>query len=223
MGIGKQIEAAMIRANKKPVDIARHLNITESAVSQWFAKDAGPKTARLGDLAEYLETTVDFLTRDTAPTQGALFSPREPQTADAASSMRPSAPTRPDLPVWAAVEGGEDGAIIITSEPIDYIWRPDDMIRTRDGWAFYVIGSSMSPAIDHGDLVVVNPAKPIKGGVDCVFVHEQEDGTLLGMVKRLVRANSDRWTVKQFEPAKQFDLSRKKWAKAWRIVEKRYG
>ena len=51
MAIGKRIENAMIRAGKKPVDIARRLKITESAVSQWFAKDTGPKSVRLSELA----------------------------------------------------------------------------------------------------------------------------------------------------------------------------
>ena len=51
MGIGKRIEAAMLSAGKKPVDIARHFKITESAVSQWFAKDTGPKVTRYSDLA----------------------------------------------------------------------------------------------------------------------------------------------------------------------------
>ncbi|MGZ5906786.1 MAG: helix-turn-helix domain-containing protein, partial [Reyranella sp.] len=61
MAIGKRIESAMIRAGKKPVDIARRLKITESAVSQWFAKDTGPKSVRLSELASFLGTTVDYL------------------------------------------------------------------------------------------------------------------------------------------------------------------
>ena len=61
MAIGKRIENAMIRAGKKPVDIARRLKITESAVSQWFAKDTGPKSVRLSELASFLGTTVDSL------------------------------------------------------------------------------------------------------------------------------------------------------------------
>src|SRR5258708_6441350 len=61
MAIGKRIESAMIRAGKKPVDIAKRLKITESAVSQWFHKDTGPKSVRLSELASFLGTTVDYL------------------------------------------------------------------------------------------------------------------------------------------------------------------
>src|SRR5258708_8050341 len=71
MAIGKRIESAMIRAGKKPVDIARRLKITESAVSQWFAKDTGPKSVRLSELASFLGTTVDYLiTEHEAPLGG---------------------------------------------------------------------------------------------------------------------------------------------------------
>ncbi|HMJ99659.1 MAG TPA: helix-turn-helix transcriptional regulator, partial [Reyranella sp.] len=75
MAIGKRIESAMIRAGKKPVDIARRLKITESAVSQWFAKDTGPKSVRLSELAAFLGTTVDYLTSEHESASIAALSP----------------------------------------------------------------------------------------------------------------------------------------------------
>lgn len=128
-----------------------------------------------------------------------------------------------EVPVWASAEAGSDGAMVLTSEPIDYIRRSERMQGVKNPFAFYVIGSSMSPAIEHGDQVVVNPAVPVRPGVDCVFVHEDGSGTMLALVKRLLRSGPDSWRVRQFNPAKDFDLSKKKWAKALCITEKRYG
>src|SRR5260370_36927746 len=77
----KRNESSMNRAGKKPVDIARRLKITESAVSQWFAKDTGPKSGRLSELAAVLGTTVDYLTSEhesasiAAPSPGAAAMP----------------------------------------------------------------------------------------------------------------------------------------------------
>ena len=60
---------------------------------------------------------------------------------------------RTDLPVYASAEGG--AGIIITSEPIDFIRRPEPLLSVRDGYACYVIGDSMSPAYEQGDLLLV--------------------------------------------------------------------
>lgn len=93
----------------------------------------------------------------------------------------------------------------------------------RNPFAFYVIGDSMGPAIDHGDQVVVHPVQPPQPGRDCVFIHEDETGQMLALVKRLLKSNATSWRVRQFNPAKDFDLPKKKWAKALMIAEKRIG
>lgn len=221
MGIGRRIEEAMKDAKKNAADIARHLKITESAVSQWFAKDTGPKTGRLSDLASFLGTTVDRLTRD-QPEQRGLFSAapaRARQFAEAAAPP-PVPPDKPDIPVWASVAAGDgDGSMILTSEPIDYIRRSERTLTVPNPWAFHVIGDSMLERLASGDQVVINPAMPLLPMTDCVFVHQAEDGALYALVKRLLRANSDVWRVRQLNPAKDFELSRKKWTKAYRIAE----
>ncbi len=130
---------------------------------------------------------------------------------------------KPDVPVWASAEGGMDGAIILTPDPIDYIRRSERMLTVKNPFAFNVIGGSMSPAIEHGDQVVINPTLHARPGNDCVFVHEQGDGILLAVVKRLVRANMDHWKVKQFSPAEEFQLPKKKWVKVYVIAEIRRG
>lgn len=130
---------------------------------------------------------------------------------------------RRDIPVWASIEGGQDGAMILTESPIEYITRSERMASVRNPFSFYVLGGSMSPAIDHGDQVVVNPNIPVKTGKDCVFIQTAEDGSMLGMVKRLLRSTGDAWKVRQFSPERDFELSKKKWTKAFVITEIRRG
>ena len=130
---------------------------------------------------------------------------------------------RAEVPVWASAEAGSDGAMVLVSEPIDYIRRSERMQGVRNPFAFYVIGSSMSPAIEHGDQVVVNPSLLPSVGKDHVFLQTQEDGTILALVKRLLRVGATSWKVRQFNPPKDFDLPKSKWAKALMISEKRVG
>lgn len=124
-----------------------------------------------------------------------------------------------DLPVYASAEGG-GGALIITNEPIDFVRRPEPLVSVRDGYGCYVIGDSMSPAYEQGDLLLVHPGRPVRPGDDCVFVRDQGDGSLQGLVKRLLRITAEKWRVRQFNPAKDFDLDRGQWQKVQLIVGK---
>ncbi len=124
-----------------------------------------------------------------------------------------------ELPVYASAEGG-GGAIIITNEPVDYVRRPEPLLSVRDSYACYVIGDSMSPAYEQGDLLLIHPGRPVRPGDDCVFVRDPADGSQHALVKRLLRISSEKWRVRQFNPAKDFDLDRGQWQKAQLIVGK---
>ncbi len=166
-----------------------------------------PEAARHG-LAPLLGVSPDDL-RSTAP---------PPPPGEFRGGV-PRAAERTDLPVYASAEGG-GGAIIITNEPIDFVRRPEPLLSVRDGYGCYVIGDSMSPAYEQGDLLLVHPGRPVRAGDDCVFVRDPGDGSLHALVKRLLRITPEKWRVRQFNPAKDFDLDRSQWQKSQLIVGK---
>ena len=211
MAIGKRIESAMQRAGRKPVDIARHLKISESAVSQWFAKDTGPKSVRLSDLAAFLGTTVDYLISESEGPLGAAPTPQPPL------AMRANLP---DLAVYASAAGGPEGAWVLSADAIAWIHRDQRLVGVRDAFACYVVGESMFPAYEQGNLLLVNPAVPPNAGDDCLLIQEAPDGARYGLIKRLVRFNSTSWTVKQWNPDKTFTLPRKQWQRALLVIGK---
>ena len=214
MGIGKRIESAMMRAGKKPVDIARHLKISESAVSQWFSKDTGPKSVRLSDLAHFLSTTVDTLiTESDSPLGG-------PPSLPASAGPGLVRVERPDLAVYASAAGGPEGAWVLSSDAIAWIQRDQRLVGVRDAFACYVVGESMAPAYEQGNLLLVNPAVPPNAGDDCLFVQETADGQRYALIKRLVRFNATSWTVKQWNPDKTFSLPRRDWQRALLVIGK---
>ena len=210
MAIGKQIESAMIRAGKKPVDVAKRLKISELAVSQWFAKDTGPKSVRLSELASFLGTTVDYL----------ISEPRTPLEEPAALPPMTLRPDRPDLAVYASAAGGTEGAWVLSPDAIAWIRRDQRLLGVRDAFACYVVGKSMFPAYEHGNLLLVNPAVPPNAGDDCLLIQEVPDGSRYALIKRLVRFNSTSWTVKQWNPDKTFTLPRKDWQRAMLVIGK---
>ena len=120
---------------------------------------------------------------------------------------------RADLPVFASAEGGPSG-MIVTHDPIDWIVRPELLANVRDAFAVYVIGSSMEPRYEHGDMILVHPSRPVSREADVLLLSEMADGAHAGLVKRLVRWDESNWTVRQYNPQKEYDLPRSEWQRA---------
>ncbi len=219
---------------RKPIELARHLGLPPARVYEMQRGQRRLKTSEIPATAAFLGWPVDLLLAAmngrAAPGGGrAAGEPREARRGGLAEPPRqpmiavPFAAGRPDLPIWASAEAGDDGAIVITPDPIDYIHRPGHMASVRDPYGFIVVGSSMSPALEDGDLVIVNPVLRPRAGADCVFIHDQPDGAMKALVKRLVRPTADSWKVRQFSPPRDFDLSRRKWPRAAVISDIRRG
>ena len=204
----KWIAEQLDRPGYSQAGLARALGKDAAAVNRMLKGERQIKANELPTILGYLKAT--------PPDDGSgLYSQM--------ISAIPQSGDRPDVPVWASAEAGSDGAILLTTEPIDYIRRSERMQGVKAPFAFYVIGTSMSPAIEHGDQVVVNPTIPVRAGTDCVFIQEDANGTMLALVKRLLKTTTDHWHVRQYNPPKDFNLPKKKWAKALCITEKRYG
>lgn len=134
-----------------------------------------------------------------------------------APSLRIATDTK-DLPVYASAQGGP-GEMVVSYEPIDYVTRPEPLASVRDGYAMYVVGDSMSPAFEQGDLILVHPHVPYRPTDDVVIFRKSNEESAT-IVKRLVRATADQWTLMQFTPARTFSLSRKEWPQCHVIIGK---
>lgn len=185
------------------VELAQALEVN----LDWLRNERGPRTD-----AEVEESATELSSDDRQPLPASALPPPQTPLPDDRQRANP-------LPVWASAEGGEEGAMLITSGPIDYIPRPRSL-QVTGAFAVYLVGSSMSPAYEHGDMLYIHPHRPVQGGDDCLFIQQLDDGSLLGLAKRLVRRGTDKWRVRQFNPDKDFDLDRRRWAKAWVIVGK---
>jgi len=214
---------------KTQTGLAAALGLDPSRVTEIIKGDRQIKRSEVAPLAAYLEMTVaDVMAAidglpPSAPAATAVAGPAAFPGAVATAPILPvlHPPGRPDVPVWASAQAGEDGAIVLTPDPIDYIHRSDRMRGVKNPFAFYVVGTSMSPAIEHGTQVVINPSLPPMAGRDHVFIQDLPDGTMKAMVKRLIRSTERSWRVRQFNELRDFDLLRAIWSKAYRITEKR--
>lgn len=128
-------------------------------------------------------------------------------------------PEERDLPIFASVEAGS-GYFIVSSDPVDYAHRPDRLDRVKDAYGILVIGDSMIPAYEPGDMVLIHPHLPPIN--DCDVVLYSDDNRV--MLKRLIRSTADEWILLRHNPPRgqprEFSVSKKTWNKCHCVVGK---
>ena len=132
-------------------------------------------------------------------------------------SARAAQPGPSELPVYASAEGGPSG-MMVTYDPIDWIRRPNSLTNVGNAFAVYVVGESMEPRYEQGDMILVHPSRPVKRDDDVLLLSQQEDGSAAALIKRLVSWNEQSWIVKQYNPPKEITLPRQQWQKAYVVV-----
>ncbi len=114
----------------------------------------------------------------------------------------PSAPPPRDLPVMGAVKGGEEGFYFNEGEAKEYIVRPPALTGVSNAFALYVHGESMEPRYYAGEMLYVNPNRPVTKG--CFVAVEMSSGQ--GLIKQFVRRSDELLVLAQFNPPKEIRL-----------------
>ena len=108
--------------------------------------------------------------------------------------------------------------MIVTSDPVDWVVRPEQLQNVRDAFAVYVIGSSMEPRYEQGDLILVHPSRPASRDQDVLLLSPVREGGFAAVVRRLTQAGETSWAVHQYNPAKDYELPRSEWQRAHVVV-----
>ncbi len=196
------------------------IGVTAQAVNQWVNGKAKPNLENLVDIATKYETDLNWLMRpDIDIESGAQKSPETSSTPIQNHVYVEPAFTARDLPVYAAVEGG-DGDLVVSIEPIDVVQRPWYLGEVRDGYAVIVTGESMVPAYEPGDMAIVNPRLSYMRGKVHIFTAESENTHFRATIKKLVAVTDTHWKVEQYNPPATLMLPRNVWTKAKRVVGK---
>ena len=124
-----------------------------------------------------------------------------------------SGPVR-DLPVLGAVKGGSEGFYFNEGEPKEFLLRPANLAGATDAFALYVYGDSMEPRYFAGEILYVNPNRPLTR--NCFVAVELGDGQ--GMIKQFVSRSDDYVLLRQFNPPKDIRLPAREVRRIYRIT-----
>lgn len=227
--LGRALKSAREHRDLTQLDVAKALKVSRAAVSQWEAGTTEPSTENLINVCELLGISLEAATggmvqhmrlEPPIEIEGKIFessiTDRRPEMRNIENEVRRSMYNRvpdraslpSDVPVYGVAVGGSDAEFLINGEIVDYVRRPDGILRARDVYAIYVVGSSMAPRFEEGELVYVSPSRPVSIG-DYVVIQLKPKGEAepkKALIKRLSRRSPANVTLEQFNPANTFKI-----------------
>lgn len=127
-----------------------------------------------------------------------------------------------DVPVYGTGSCGDDGAFDFNEgTPIDFVRRPDRLSGVKDAYAIYVVGNSMSPWREEGQLVYVHSKQPAKVG-DYVVVQTKpmrQGEAPRAHIKRLEKRTASDLVLSQYNPPKKITIPLSKVVSIHRIMD----
>ena len=230
MMIAERLKRAREARGLTQGQVAARVELDQSTVAHWERGKSRPSPEKLDRLAPLLGVDAEWLlfgrgrgpVGDSAPAQDGQRRSRSvvtPDLADDASGPVPngiipgpgaaaSLTMVRDLPIRGRAQGGPEGILDLGTDdrPIDWTYRPPELVGVREAFAVYVDGGSMTSAgFRHGATVWVHPHRRPAPGDIVVLV------TLAGQafVKRYVRSAGGKIVISQSDPPKElaFPLS----------------
>ena len=139
-------------------------------------------------------------------------------TGETSADPQPQTVLLRDFPVYGAAQGGPSGAMAMSSDPIQHIVRPDPLVTVKSSYGVYVIGESMAPAYEQGDIALVHRGLPPKRHSDVILIRRDADGTPHALIKHLVGWTDINWRVRQYNPPLDYNLPLTEWTEVETIV-----
>lgn len=173
-----------------------------------------PRRDTMEKLAGVLDCSFEWLATGRGPVE-----PPAEGVEDGAPGMPARNQMAQDIPVLGTAAGSETAAFQLQSgSPIDHVRRPPGVASAVDVYAIYVVGDSMMPRFDEGELIYVSGNRPARPGDYVVVQTADGNGEITAWCKRLVRKGGKSIVVEQFNPPKTFKIPVKSAAAVHRVL-----
>lgn len=138
--------------------------------------------------------------RSEAPEQPSLVP--EIESLQKAARALPQVPNKV-MPILGLAVGGENGWCYEMNGTInEYVEIPAELFNVQNPFGIYMVGESMEPRYYQGEILHIHPNRPVQLH-DFVLV-ERHDGR--AAVKHLVKRTSKEYTLRQYNPQKDFTM-----------------
>ncbi|MFN0191047.1 MAG: helix-turn-helix domain-containing protein [Aestuariivirga sp.] len=209
MGLAENIKVRRSAKSYSQAELAESAGVSQQLINALENGKVG-STKFMPEIAAALGCTV----RELDPRFGNADRPKQnPSYVVKSASELPILAAKEMPPVSMSVE--------ISVEPVDFMDRPPLLENVRDGYALFVADDLMSPELERGDMVLVNPHFPPIPNTTCILLQES-GGARIGKVRRLLGFTADEWHVKMWngpvDSVPENSLNRQAWQLCHRIV-----
>lgn len=198
MGFASRLKESRQKCRYSQSELAKKLDLNQSTIAYWERGQTEPDSQTMRRLADLLDVRVEWLAFGAMP--GAL-------------AQRPLLSLR-DLPVRGTAQGGKHGAFFLTQDAITYVDRPANLVGNPSAFAVWVSGKSMEPRFRPGELLFVNPSKPLSE--NCFVLVCLRDGN--AYVKELIQQNDKYLHLRQYNPNHDIEIAQNKVSAIYRVV-----
>ena len=114
-----------------------------------------------------------------------------------------------DLPILGSARGGADGFDLDSGTAVaSYIERPANLLGVTEAYAVYVYGDNMEPRYFAGEILHINPHRPIfRGSFVVVQLVDLITGSIHGVIKRFVRRSDVTLVTEQLNLPKEISFA----------------
>lgn len=191
---GSDLKSLSLHLGRNPTYLQQYLNKGSPRQLDW--------EDRL-ELARVLRCTPEELTSPSSKVNQAkiatnsIVAPQNKTGLELVSAGHATFAGPRDLPILGYVKAGGLGFFIGNGDRQGVTVRPEALRDVTTAYAVRVHDDSMSPALEPGYLLFVDPTRPVKPGDNVVI--QLQDGQ--AFIKRLVRRTEKAMICKQYNPA----------------------
>jgi phage repressor protein C with HTH and peptisase S24 domain len=111
------------------------------------------------------------------------------------------------IPLYGSAEAGLGSDVTNVASPVDFI-DPHPAIRNnKGGYACYVVGTSMEPRFQQGEIVYASPGRPPKQEDD-VIVQMKKGEEITAIIKRFISLDDAGITLHQLNPDSEITIDK---------------
>lgn len=203
--VGQVIKEARKQRGYVQRQVAEAAKVSVQAVGQWERGDNDISMDKLRSVAAFLR--IDPVAANTGELRfvDATEPLNEVEQVTDFGEMPHMGPR--DVEVLGVSVGGDDADFSFNGEVVERVRRPPGVAHVRNVFAVHVVGDSMSPKFEPGELLYCGGRPPVPG--DYVVIEEFPDDTHpkgKGYIKRLDKRTPGKLVCWQFNPASALEF-----------------
>jgi len=233
MTMGQRIQRRRLALGLSQAGLAADLELGQSTVAKWENGPNTPRSSTLPRLAARLRVSVAWLISGeeegaaaAGPIPAAAVEARAavalPEAGPESAPLvrRPISRGERDLPVFGVAVGGDDAWFELNGQVHEYVERPAQLEGVHNGYALFVLGDSMEPRYLEGEIVYINPNRPVTAGSFVAVEFKSEDGAPgKGMIKQFLKRTPTKLVLRQLNPGKTLEFAAEAVKHCHRIVQ----